>query len=68
MRQVEFPNNQPVTEESLLARATSASYFPRTQPARSQALAELRAAYQQLAPAVGVPALHHVCQVTLADA
>ncbi|MFO0782929.1 MAG: class I SAM-dependent methyltransferase [Phycisphaerales bacterium] len=68
VRQVEFPNNQPVTEESLLARATSASYFPRTQPARSQALAELRTAFRQLAPTVAVPALHHVCQVTLADA
>ncbi len=66
-RQRSFDNPQSLTESGLLERATSASYFPRTEPERSAALAELRAAFQ--AHAVhGHVALQQTCQVTLANA
>lgn len=65
--QADFDNPQIVTEDGLLARATSASYFPRAEPERGAALAELRSAFRTLAPS-GRGALLHTCQVTLATA
>jgi SAM-dependent methyltransferase len=65
--QADFDNPQAVSEEGLLARATSASYFPRSEPQRGTALAELRSAFRALAPN-GRGALLHTCQVTLATA
>ncbi len=67
IRDAEFPNPQRVTEQGLLQRATSASYFPRAEPERSAALAELRQAFHQYAPS-GHGWLLHTCQVTLATA
>jgi ubiquinone/menaquinone biosynthesis C-methylase UbiE len=67
IRQAEFPNPQRVTQDGLLQRATSASYFPRTEPERSSALAQLREAFGQYASS-GTGWLLHTCQVTLATA
>lgn len=72
LRQRDFDNPQPLSEEGLLSRATSASYFPRAEPERSQALAELRDAFRSHAAAGhapnGIAALQQTCQVTLANA
>ncbi|MBL9141245.1 MAG: class I SAM-dependent methyltransferase [Phycisphaerae bacterium] len=67
VRQREFDNPQSLTGAGLLQRATSASYFPRTEPARSAALDELRQAFAAHA-ANGRVALQQTCQVTLANA
>lgn len=67
VRVAEFDNPQPVTLQGLLDRAVSASYFPREEPARAQALEELRAAFLTHARE-GRGTLQHTCRVTTATA
>ncbi len=62
---VTAPNPQPLDEEGVVGRATSASYFPRAEPERSARLAELRAAFSRHARA-GVVVLRQVAQLTMA--
>lgn len=72
LRERAFDNPQELSEDGLVARACSASYFPRADPERSLALAALRAAFARHArPSPGgthVAVLHHTCHVTLANA
>lgn len=67
LRERDFDNPQPVTEASLVERATSASYFPRGEPERSQAIEALHDAWRRHARE-GAAALHQRCHVTLASA
>jgi SAM-dependent methyltransferase len=72
LRERAFDNPQALDEDGLVARACSASYFPRADPERARALAALREAFARHARArpdgTRVAVLHHTCQVTLANA
>ncbi|MBL9147125.1 MAG: class I SAM-dependent methyltransferase [Phycisphaerae bacterium] len=61
----DFDSPQTLDEEGAVGRATSASYFPRTEPERSARLEELRAAFRRHATD-GVATLAHVARLTMA--
>ncbi len=60
-----FPNPHRLTQDGLMGRARSASYFPRQDPLRGEMEAELRTLFQQHS-VDGVVTLWHRTEVTLA--
>lgn len=62
---IEAANDIALDEESAIGRATSASYFPRTEPARAEAITALRDAFRRFAHD-GRAILRHVARCTIA--
>ncbi|MFO0830052.1 MAG: class I SAM-dependent methyltransferase [Phycisphaerales bacterium] len=62
---VTLPSPQTLDEEGVVGRATSASYFPREEPERSERLAELRDAFRRFA-IDGVVTLAQEARLTMA--
>ncbi len=64
-RVVTMPNPQTLDRDGLIGRATSASYFPRVEPARSARLQALHEAFDRWAKD-GVVTLAQRCELTVA--
>jgi SAM-dependent methyltransferase len=65
LSRMEAANDIELSEESALGRATSASYFPRTEPARTESIAALREAFRRFA-CDGRVTLRQIARCTIA--